>query len=103
MMSALKITLHPSKHSLLYDKMADDIIRLIDDGIIRSMEYFSQYKSLINLTRVRVRQYDYWIREFIAKEPNGAVAYLGCGMDTRVYRVDPPESIAWYDVDFNSF
>ena len=82
-----------SKHSLLHDKMADDIIKSMDAD-------FSQYKSLMNLTPVRARQYDDWVREFIVKEPDGAIVYLGCGMDTRVYRVDPPESIAWYDVDF---
>ena len=25
---------------------------------------------------------------------------LACGLDTRVYRVDPPPSVAWFDVDY---
>ena len=25
---------------------------------------------------------------------------LGCGMDSRVYRVDPPPSVRWFDLDY---
>ena len=27
------------------------------------------------------------------------VLNLGCGLDTRVYRVDPPATVCWYDID----
>jgi len=28
------------------------------------------------------------------------VLHVGCGMDSRVFRVDPPESCQWFDVDY---
>jgi O-methyltransferase involved in polyketide biosynthesis len=28
------------------------------------------------------------------------VLQLGCGMDSRVFRVDPPASVQWFDVDY---
>ncbi len=26
--------------------------------------------------------------------------HLGCGLDSRVYRIDPPASVRWFDVDY---
>lgn len=48
---------------------------------------------------VRAKHLDGWTREFIAANPECTVLHLGCGLDTRVYRVDPPASVRWYDVD----
>jgi hypothetical protein len=31
--------------------------------------------------------------------PQATVLHLGCGLDSRVFRVDPPPSVRWYDVD----
>jgi O-methyltransferase involved in polyketide biosynthesis len=28
------------------------------------------------------------------------VLHLGCGLDSRVYRVDPPPGVRWFDVDY---
>src|SRR5512135_734368 len=33
-------------------------------------------------------------------DPAATVLHLGCGLDTRVYRLDPPAGVRWYDVDF---
>ena len=82
-----------SKRPLLHDRMADELIRSIDFD-------FSPYKAPMNLTPIRARQYDDRVNAFIREQPGGVVVYLGCGMDTRVYRIDPPESIAWFDVDY---
>lgn len=52
------------------------------------------------LLTVRTAQYDIWARQFLAANPRATVIHLGCGMDTRVFRLDPGPEIAWYDVDF---
>ncbi|CCV05358.1 Tetracenomycin polyketide synthesis O-methyltransferase tcmP (fragment) [Mesorhizobium metallidurans STM 2683] len=26
--------------------------------------------------------------------------HLGCGLDTRIFRVDPPQGVEWFDVDY---
>ena len=49
---------------------------------------------------VRARHFDDWTRAFLAENPEAVVLHLGCGLDTRVYRVDPSPRIRWYDVDF---
>jgi O-methyltransferase involved in polyketide biosynthesis len=48
---------------------------------------------------VRAKHLDGWTREFLAAHPRSTVLHLGCGLDTRVYRVDPPAGARWYDVD----
>jgi O-methyltransferase involved in polyketide biosynthesis len=49
---------------------------------------------------VRARQYDQWLREFLAGHRDAVVLNLGCGLDTRVSRIGPPASVRWFDVDF---
>jgi O-methyltransferase involved in polyketide biosynthesis len=49
---------------------------------------------------VRARLLDDWTREFLAAHPAATVLHLGCGLDGRVYRVDPPDGVRWFDVDY---
>jgi O-methyltransferase involved in polyketide biosynthesis len=48
---------------------------------------------------VRARALDDWTREFLAEHREAVVLNLGCGLDARVYRIDPPAGVAWYDLD----
>ncbi|WP_084804747.1 class I SAM-dependent methyltransferase [Bradyrhizobium sp. NAS80.1] len=36
----------------------------------------------------------------MASHPEGCVLHLGCGLDTRVFRIDPSPSVRWFDVDY---
>ncbi|TKC99015.1 class I SAM-dependent methyltransferase [Polyangium fumosum] len=49
---------------------------------------------------LRARHFDQWTRAFLARHPASTVLHLGCGLDTRVYRIDPGPEVRWYDVDF---
>ncbi|MDI1484252.1 class I SAM-dependent methyltransferase [Polyangium sp. y55x31] len=49
---------------------------------------------------LRARHFDQWTRSFLAEKPASTVLHLGCGLDTRVYRIDPGPEVRWYDVDF---
>ncbi len=49
---------------------------------------------------VRAKAYDDWARSFLADHPDAVVLHLGCGLDARVYRIDPPATVAWYDLDY---
>ncbi|MEB3030797.1 class I SAM-dependent methyltransferase [[Mycobacterium] nativiensis] len=51
------------------------------------------------LVTVRTAQYDIWARQFLAAHPEATVIHLGCGLDARVFRIDPGPGVAWYDVD----
>ena len=48
---------------------------------------------------MRARHFDEWTRAFLAAHPEATVLHLGCGLDTRVLRIDPGPAVRWYDVD----
>jgi O-methyltransferase involved in polyketide biosynthesis len=52
------------------------------------------------LITVRTAQYDIWARQFLAVAPECTVVHLGCGLDSRVFRLDPGPGVQWYDVDY---
>ena len=49
---------------------------------------------------VRTKAHDDWARSFLADHRNAVVLHLGCGLDARVYRIDPPATVDWYDLDY---
>ncbi|MDO8873008.1 MAG: class I SAM-dependent methyltransferase [Methanoregula sp.] len=48
---------------------------------------------------MRAKQLDQWTREFLTANPDSTVLNLGCGLDSRILRIDPPASVRWYDID----
>lgn len=52
------------------------------------------------LVTVRTAEYDIWVRQFLATCDRATVVHLGCGLDTRVFRIAPGPGIEWYDVDY---
>jgi O-methyltransferase involved in polyketide biosynthesis len=49
---------------------------------------------------VRAKRLDEVVGRFIAGHPDAVVLDLGAGLDSRVLRVQPAATVAWYDVDF---
>lgn len=49
---------------------------------------------------VRTKRLDEIVRRFVAAEPDAVVVDLGAGLDGRIFRVDPPPTVQWYDIDF---
>lgn len=52
------------------------------------------------LVTVRTAQYDIWASQFLALHQDATVVHLGCGLDSRVFRLDPGPGVEWYDVDY---
>jgi O-methyltransferase involved in polyketide biosynthesis len=50
------------------------------------------------VTAMRVRQFDFFARDFLARNPGGTVVDLGCGLDTRFDRLDDGQ-LKWVGVD----
>lgn len=48
---------------------------------------------------MRAEFLDGWTREYLAAHPEAVVLHLGCGLDTRVWRVNPGSGVSWYDID----
>jgi hypothetical protein len=49
---------------------------------------------------MRARQFDVLTCEFLGRHPDATVLHLGCGLDSRVYRVDSPPGVRWFEVDY---
>jgi methyltransferase (TIGR00027 family) len=49
---------------------------------------------------VRSAHFDNWARQFLAVHDEAVVLHVGCGLDARVYRLDPGPGVRWYDVDY---
>jgi O-methyltransferase involved in polyketide biosynthesis len=48
---------------------------------------------------LRARQLDEWATDFLGRHPNATVLQLGCGLDSRAFRLDLPSGVRWIDVD----
>jgi O-methyltransferase involved in polyketide biosynthesis len=85
---------YKSKNSILNDKKAFQIAsRFVGLG-------HEKESSHNKITVVRARQLDEWVEDFIKEHKKCTVLNLGCGLDTRVTRIDPPSTVSWYDVDY---
>lgn len=50
------------------------------------------------VTVVRTLVFDWWVRQFLARHPDGTVVELGTGLNTRFERVDNG-TVTWVDLD----
>ncbi len=85
-----------SKDPVLRDPWAEEAISRIDYDFgklnVRELNALS--------IAIRAKNFDLWTAQYLKQHPDAAVLYLGCGMDSRVFRVDPPASARWFDVDY---
>jgi methyltransferase (TIGR00027 family) len=83
---------------ILGDRAAADAVDRIDYDWKRvhrsSQPWVNQY-----LVSLRARKLDDWSAAFLERHPNAVVLHLGCGMDTRAFRLNPPAGVDWFDVD----
>lgn len=82
--------------SILRDALADDVVRHID----YDFERFGLGPSDIRGLALRSRIIDGWTRAALQSRPDTLVLHLACGLDSRVFRVDPPLEVDWIDLDF---
>ncbi|WP_086668096.1 class I SAM-dependent methyltransferase [Lentzea kentuckyensis] len=82
---------------ILGDRYAEQAMRRLDPDYDKGRFGASQ----IGLSAVvRAKAHDDWARGFLASHPDAVVLHLGCGLDARVHRVDPPATVDWYDLDY---
>jgi O-methyltransferase involved in polyketide biosynthesis len=48
----------------------------------------------------RSAHFDNWAGTFLAANPNAVVLHLGCGLDSRYFRLEPGLDVDWYDIDY---
>jgi O-methyltransferase involved in polyketide biosynthesis len=82
---------------ILGDIWAERTMRRLDPGYDRGRFGASQ---LGLAAVVRARTFDDWARDFLAGHSGAVVLNVGCGLDARVHRIDPPATVDWFDLDF---
>lgn len=83
-------------NSVLHDTWARDIVDRIDYDWSRT----SMTPRNSPAVSTRSAHFDGWTRQFLAVHPRATVIHLGCGLDSRYFRVDPGPDVEWYDVDY---
>ena len=81
---------------ILGDKTAEDVARRIDYDF-RKLKIHTVDQFIIV---TRAKYLDEWTAGFLADNPDATVLHLGCGLDSRVFRINPPASVRWYDLDY---
>jgi O-methyltransferase involved in polyketide biosynthesis len=108
MTAKAKVTLSPEQETLLitlYAKAQPDNPLLFDpmaQHILDQVDYdFASlhvpYKTIVLICQ-RAKKMDAITRDFLAEQPDGVVLQLGCGLDSRFWRVDDGR-VSWYDLD----
>ncbi|GAA0711901.1 class I SAM-dependent methyltransferase [Dactylosporangium roseum] len=82
---------------ILGDQYAERVMRRLDPDYDNGRSGTSQM-GLVAV--VRAKAHDDWARSFLADHPDAVVLHLGCGLDARVHRIDPPATVDWYDLDY---
>ncbi len=54
--------------------------------------------TLVTTMALRIRRFDRYVADFLAREPEGVVVNLGCGLDDRRRRTDNGR-VRWFDLD----
>lgn len=86
------------EHSILRDHFAAEALERIDYDFA-ALRRRVRPESNQFLVALRARQLDEWAADFLARHPDATVLQLGCGLDSRVLRIDPPPGVRWYDLD----
>ncbi|WEG14702.1 class I SAM-dependent methyltransferase [Pullulanibacillus sp. KACC 23026] len=82
------------KRSILNDDKAEEMMQKI-------VYPFEKLGNMGNdLMVIRAKQMDTWTNDFLKNHSSAIVLNLGCGLDTRVTRINPQSRILWYDVDY---
>ncbi len=81
---------------VLGDRYAKEVVSRLDYDF-REIGITARWAPLIT---VRTAQYDIWVRQFLTVQQQCTVMHLGCGLDSRVFRLDPGPGVQWYDLDY---
>jgi O-methyltransferase involved in polyketide biosynthesis len=92
------------KDPILRDPWAEEAMRHIDYDISKQLTgvaSWSMWKDIgPTIIATRAATFDLLTTRYLADHPDAVVLQVGCGMDSRVFRVDPPAGVEWFDVDY---
>lgn len=80
--------------ALMRDSKAVELLGQIEYDFTRVKKLGNEQATAI----VRARVFDTCVRTFLAQHSNGVVVNIGCGLDTRSFRLDNGQA-DWYELD----
>ncbi|QLL07776.1 class I SAM-dependent methyltransferase [Mycobacterium vicinigordonae] len=83
-------------NSILHDEFAKSAVAQIDYDWAATSITPRRAPSVA----VRTAHFDNWTRQFLDAHEQATVLHVGCGLDARVYRLDPGPGVRWYDIDY---
>ena len=87
----------------LGDTMADEILTKVGYDLAKFPQLTTKLqdpRTKVFDIAVRAKRLDELVRRFVINHPDAVVLDLGAGLDDRMFRVDPPSTVDWYDIDF---
>jgi O-methyltransferase involved in polyketide biosynthesis len=92
------------KDPILRDPWAEEAMRHIDYDLSKQLTGVASWSIWKDIgpaiIATRAATFDQLTTRFLTDHPDAVVLQVGCGMDSRVFRVNPPASVEWFDVDF---
>ncbi|HUI90099.1 MAG TPA: class I SAM-dependent methyltransferase [Anaerolineales bacterium] len=92
------------KNPILSDPWAEEAMWHIDYDLSKQLKGVASWgiwKDIgPTIIATRAATFDNLTTRFLADHPDAIVIQAGCGMDSRVFRVNPPASVQWFDVDY---
>jgi O-methyltransferase involved in polyketide biosynthesis len=92
------------EHPILRDPWAEEAMQHIDYDLSKQLKGVSSWRIWRQIgpaiIATRAATFDLLTNRYLADHPNATVLQVGCGMDSRIFRVNPPASVQWYDVDY---
>ncbi|HXB89936.1 class I SAM-dependent methyltransferase [Mycobacterium sp.] len=84
------------KEPILGDRFAKQIVERIDYDWKTTTVTPRRAPSVTT----RTAHFDAWANQFLAAHPHAVVLHVGCGLDSRFFRLQPGPDVEWYDVDY---
>lgn len=83
--------------ALLKDEKAVALVTQMDAAFLPVKQIKMDEEDRVALI-LRNREFDRYVRAFLADHPEAVVVHIGCGLDARFERVDNGQ-VEWYDLD----
>jgi O-methyltransferase involved in polyketide biosynthesis len=92
------------KNPILRDPWAEEAMRHIDYDLSKQLSGVSSWGMWRDIgptiIATRAATFDQLTKRYLSENPDATVLHVGCGMDSRVFRIDPPAGVRWYDLDY---
>ncbi|MGB8388201.1 class I SAM-dependent methyltransferase [Mycobacterium sp.] len=81
---------------ILGDRYAKEIVDRIDYAWTKTAMAARNSPSVT----ARTAHFDTWACQFLAVHSSAVVLHVGCGLDSRYFRLQPGPQVDWYDIDY---